>query len=505
MRLPPRPAPGRSNDEFAEQRTSYKTVSTPTAQQQRAGPASLRQFFSDLDQPVASWPIAWLRRGTGAVCLLWLARIGLESDVFWSAQGVMPHELVAEAFPYAWQPLLWPQMSAFQVQFVAALAALPALALALGHGGRRSAFALFLVSVCLYRFNFLLCYVDDMVVNLMLFWCWVLPASPSANPQTAPAVPGRAARMFLVNISLLYGVAGLAKWQSPLWRAGGALFAIDQLPISWFPGPVPPPYPELWRWLAWLALGIEPLFALLPWLPASRARSGLALALVAFHGYNVVCLDVGFANALCLVAAPLVLWHRAPQVDVKVGKVDLWTGRLAVAVAALLAVTTLSSLVQGQWRQPRAGPVPTEPTLVSAELGSHLQLAATAGLWFVGLAQSYRLLDWIDERNFRGTLAVFGGALRDQPLLAGRLMPQGMRPALTASYLAGVTWTPVPVALQDKLRAGLRARLLARACRVYPDVEAVRVEFTLQRVWLGGDEPPRRLTLADGNCPSGRP
>ena len=78
-----------------------------------------------------------------------------------------------------------------------------------------------------------------------------------------------------------------------MWRSGTALAAVLQLPGS--------RYAEAlagldMRPLSWLALLVEPFFALLPWLPAGRPRRWLLGLWLAFHGLLILSFDVAVAN-----------------------------------------------------------------------------------------------------------------------------------------------------------------------------------------------------------------
>ncbi len=101
--------------------------------------------------------------------------------------------------------------------------------------------------------------------------------------------------------------------------------------------------------------------------------------------------------------------HRAPRER---------TSRL-VASASFVLVLLLYGAMVGSALQPswRADAAPSDDP--KAEGGGPIQRACVTGLWVLGLAQQYRLLDWIDERNYALSLSVrerdARGVLRSMP------------------------------------------------------------------------------------------
>jgi hypothetical protein len=88
-------------------------------------------------------------------------------------------------------------------------------------------------------------------------------------------------------------------------------------------------------------------------------------------------------------------------------------------------------------------------------------------LWVIGLAQSYRLFDWIDARNYRVDHQVSSLPARPSPspetVDPTELFPRSMRDILLQSYLYGNLWVRVdPAALPE-----IRSRMLAGYAREY--------------------------------------
>lgn len=343
-------------------------------------------------------------------------RMAWEVSAFHSNQGLLEHQWAESTLPYLWQPLFRPGQSDLEMRCILLGAAGLCLPLLLGVYPRFCAALLYGILGCSYRWNFLVATVDDELLHLSLFWLLILLNHPRG--------PGR--RLLAVNFSLIYGVAGLSKWASPMWRSGKALTAVLLLPGSRLP--------EAWlaldlRPLCWLALVLEPLFALLPWLPPGRTRLVLFWLWLAFHGLLVGLFDVSVANLCCLAMGLIVFDHR-------------WGGRwqvsdrLAALMLLMLIGSQAGSLLQPSWRS-GGGPV--------GEEGVGGQRFCNAMLWSLGLAQQYRLLDWIDERNYQVRLESDRG---DWPS-SGHL-----RQGLALSYLTPAPWLRASPAAAEQLRLG---------------------------------------------------
>jgi hypothetical protein len=119
---------------------------------------------------------------------------------------------------------------------------LSAALLAAGVGPRWCAAICFIIAVSVQRWNFLVYYADDMVIQLILFWLMFLPTGttlhlgrwrrrlPDAWRETH--VPALQLKLFLANVLLVYLVAGITKLTSPMWLSGTALYAILKLPFA---------------------------------------------------------------------------------------------------------------------------------------------------------------------------------------------------------------------------------------------------------------------------------
>jgi hypothetical protein len=471
-------------------------------------------------------PLDVFRVLVGLLTLAYCLRLIADIPHFWAPDGLMDQELSRELFPFSWQPLFQPGMGAGPLTAVLGGACFLALGVVLGVRPRLCAWLLYAVVVCGYRYNFLLLYVDDVVIHLLLLWVGLMPVGRTLTasswrregPQAWPRwlqvqVPGATVRLFLGNLVLLYTVAGLTKWFSALWLSGDAVYATLKLPAGWFAAFWGEQHLPLLRVLNHLTLGLEPLVAAAILLPAgSRLRRAAALALVPFHLGIALGLDVVFANLGCLTSVPLLLRHElmrwcAPSpAESSAPPLPRWSPSASVGALVLLLLNgaMVCSTLQPEWRHPRRDGGRGAPEVASgtAESGGRVQTFFFSALWLLGLAQQYRLLDWIDQRNYQLALEFHEedphGARRVLP--GGTVFPHGMRSCLTFSYLTGVTWMPVPARALPTLRQSLHQRIARRYCQQSAAPVSVRLEATLQRTTPRNPTSPTHATLSEFRC-----
>lgn len=485
-----------------------------------------RALRERLCAPVPALAVDLFRVLVGLVSLGYCARLLIDVPVFWAPRGLVDHAASRAAFWFTAQPLFWPGMSAAAITAILSCACALALAVALGLRPRLCAAALYLIVVCGYRFNFLVLYVDDMVVHLLLFWVVLMPVGRTLTiggwreraAWRTLQVPGAAVHLFLGNLAVLYTIAGLTKLGSPLWRAGDGVYAALKIPAGWFADSLGPAHVPFLRFINFATLVLEPLFALLLCLPGALGRRGralraaLALCFALFHLGITLTLDVPFANLGCLGALPLLLrdevrrrWGRPALAEP--GELRLAPReRFACLALCLITGAALSAAAQAEWRRPlREGAPPPRERLLSAEAGGPVQSGLFSALWLLGLAQQYRLLDWIDQRNYHVTLRIHerrAAGVRVLPRSA--LLPAGMRASLLMTYLAGVTWMPVSARALPALRVALQQRLAQRHCwlqRQHGPAD-VRIQITLTRVNPSAPQPAEELTLVRFRCAS---
>ena len=177
----------------------------------------------------------------------------------------------------------------------------------------------------------------------------------------------------------------------------------------------------------------------------------------------------------------------------------------------LLAVLTAAMLLcmrPTTWRSPtRTGDRSTALRSADSlrETGDGAQTILFAALWAVGVAQQYRLLDWVDERNFYIKLDVHerGADGASRPGEPRRLMAAGTRSVLAISYAVGITWASVPETHIGTLRQALHRRLARRYCVGAQGSTQVVVDVIGTRVDPARPEPARRDPWMRFKCTEG--
>lgn len=471
-----------------------------------------------IHRPVRTAPIELFRVAVGLLVCAYFARCFGEAGLYSVSTGLLDHALSEDFNRFTVQPLFRPWSPAWWPRAVFGLAAALSLVMAVGVRARVCAAVLYFVAVCAYRWNFLVLYVDDAVMHLLLFWLIVLPEGRrftwralvrGRDPPdpTGGWAPGTTLRLCLLNVALLYAVAGLTKWTSVMWRDGSAVYAIFRHPIAWSPGLFNSHHRPLLALFGWASMVVEPLLVLTVFLPKHhRAKYALLAGALALHLGIALTLDLVFANVGCLVLAILVfheeladLFDRGtPGPPASLPVAWTWRERVASVAVALLFVAMGGASLQPQWRQPLAARGHETVRHITPETGGAVQSAAFAGLWCMGLAQQYRLLDWIDERDVH---LVTSGVEELHPTGEKRLVsfdtivPRTTRGVLLVSYLTGFTWSPLPSRDVRRLRASLTERMAARYCRDRPSRASVRAEVVFDRSSAPATAPPMRVTL----------
>jgi hypothetical protein len=109
---------------------------------------------------------------------------------------------------------------------------------------------------------------------------------------------------------------------------------------------------------------------------------------------------------------------------------------------------------------------------------------AVVVLWCVGIAQSYRLFDWIDLRNYHARYEVLerreDGS--ERALDARALFPESIRHLLLQSYLHGSVWHQLDPAGLREARRSILERYAARYAAHHPGSTVVEVFAVRQRV-----------------------
>ncbi len=501
-----------------------------------------RRWRSRLCAPVHALPIDLFRILAGLLSCAYFASAFIEANDISGPHGLVDHRLSLELFPYTKWSLLQGEMPTVLLKAVFLGAVAVSAALAAGYRPALSAAVLYVVAVSTYRLNFLVLYVDDAIFHWTLLWLILLPTGRTLTWRAwrregktamdrwrSRTVPGLPLRCFLVNLALVYAASGLWKLTSPMWLEGTALYVILKLPIAWFP--------DLWdaAALPWLkaasygALAAEPFFVLLLFLRPGHPVKWLAIALlIVFHAGIITTLKIPFANFACLAGA--VLWCRH-EIMAVIGRRECssrrdrssrWDRRIsrgssssvtvpgvaAVVITGLLGMQAVLDFAKPQWRYDDWQVAP--PVSVHRAWIDSLHRAVYGALWVGGLAQSYRLLDWVDSRNYSLDYRVRelrpNGSWNEvdpEPLF-----PASMRSILLQSYLHGVVWRKFPPAKEIELRAGLRQRFAARFCGDRPEEElVVEVDVRIGRITASGPpiesdayDPVMRFTCRGGSA-----
>lgn len=221
--------------------------------------------------------LALLRMGLGAVLLLDLGIRSTDLEAHYANLGVLP---LAALHEHAWTPYQFSLHAAsglWQVQaLLFAIAALAALALALGYRTRLATVASWMLLVSLQNRNPMIGQGGDDLLRLLLFWGMFLPwgrvwacdaraTSPPARYDYASA----ATVAYVVQLALLYWCTALLKSGSEWTREGTALyyaFSLDQLLLPG--GRLLYPHFELLRGLTfatWYTELLLPFALFVPW------------------------------------------------------------------------------------------------------------------------------------------------------------------------------------------------------------------------------------------------
>ena len=460
----------------------------------------------------------------------------LETGDFSSPGGLIDHEYSGKIFWFTRPNLFQLGLSTQQMRAVFAAAALASWALILGYRVKFFAAVLYLTAVSVQRWNFLVMYVDDSIVHLLLFWMlllpvgqtlifseWLMERPPVWQRWKHKQVAGAALRCFLWNLALIYLVAGLWKWSSPMWRDGTALYAVLKLPIAYTPDFWNAAHLPALRVLNYGVLFLEPALPLILLLPARHwAKYGLLVALLAFHLAMLGTLRIPYANIACMATA-IIVFREEIAARLHIGAADRaanpalwklgWSGACALLFVGTLTLAMLSSVILPQWRQPtrqdaivRAG-VARRLTSVTDGTGP-VQLAFYIPLWEIGIAQQYQLFNWIDERNYAVRYEVLartpGAPARS--IDPGKVFPRSTRSVLLQTYLLGITWFHIPVEQQAELRRSLYARFAQRYCSSYDSGDIAVYSILTRIVPLHQErEPDTRALMMHFDCNSGGP
>ena len=486
-----------------------------------------------LAAPIHALPLDIMRILAGGVLFVYFANAYRHASDFSDPDGLIDHRLSVRLFPPTRMGLFQPGMPGWVFRAVYLGACAAAILVVIGWHPRAAAVFLFAAAVSTYRWNALVAYLDDSIVHLFCLWLILLPVGTTLNlpdllggSWATATVPGTAPRAFMANMALIYLVAGLYKFASPMWRGGSAMHAALRMPIA--------RTPDFWsirhrsglRIVTWAALFLEPLFVLIFVLPAgSAAKWALLAAAAVFHLGIIATLKIPYSNALMLSALALPFAPEIVQGAVQgvpglaaTGATAAVTGATAAPTGAAaetatgngpadLAALTLVALlaIMSAWQAVRARlrlPRPGQPYS-----GERWANPVRALLWLVGLYQSYRLFDWVDERNYHVRYEVLSlRPGRERRIEPRELFPGGMRHLLLQSYFFGNVWLQMEPQKLAAVRRSLLERHAHRFARAHPEAGEVEAVAVVQRITPDNLELTRgkRVHLMRFTCANGQ-
>lgn len=510
---------------------------------------SLSYLRCSLTRPTDALPLDLFRVLVGLLAFAYFLKTLLDAGDFSGPDGLIDHQLSQKLFWFTRIGLFQPGLSLRFFQTIFVIACLCSWAVILGYRVKLFAAILYLIAVSTYRWNFLVMYVDDSIMHLAIFWLLLLPVGRTlvlsewlADRAGAwqrwkrEKVPGVAVRCLLWNLALIYLVAGLWKWTSPMWRDGTALYAIFKLPISLSPDFWGPQHLPFLKVLSYAALILEPLFPLIFILPRGhRAKYALLLALLGFHVGTLVTLRIPFANLACCAALVIPFGgelmgrlRRKSSEPIPARPPPGLGVSDAVALVLVIALTLamLSSVNLPQWRAPSrsyypnalasqavptldlAAPRPDKLEKFSDEGLGTVQWSLFSFLWVMGIAQQYQLFNWIDDRNYSLHYEVIEYQ-RDKPtreIEPAAMFPPSTRVVLLQFYLHGITWMRIPRERQADLRESLHRRFARRYCQQAHPLGDVAVYSTLERIIPGVNRvEEKRVLFMRFSCQDGEP
>jgi hypothetical protein len=425
-------------------------------------------------------------------------------DIFSGTGGLIDHDLSFRLYWFTRYGLLQPGVPSFVPVVLLWFGLLLSLAIAAGIRPRVAAGLCFVVCVSIQHWNFLVYYVEDMVIQLVLFWLVLMPVGytlklrfpiKSLRDSATLRVPSFSTRMFLLNIGLIYFVAGITKLSSQMWRSGWGLYAVLKLPLSrmhdvWAPAS----FPAL-RALNFIALATEIVIPLMLLSRPLRARqAGLCLQL-GMHTAIFITIGFPFAN-LVLPAASLLFFReetatvwfgfRPQSQSIVVPRVSNWAQIHSASYLVILSVSCLHGI----------------------QILRPLIVVAFTLLWGSGLAQNYYLLNWIDQRHYVRTIEVRS---MDSDALWNTfehkaLFPDDTRSVLLEMNLYDIAWLPaMDRNLSDELKCSILLRTARRFCaesRTTPMLTISSSMATIDPGFLAGSGA-HRIDLMTLSCGTG--
>ena len=468
----------------------------------------LRRAWNAFTRPVDALPIDIFRVCVGLVMLAYFVRTLLEVNDFSGPNGLLDHELIVRMYWFTEIGLFRPWMGVEWFYAAFSLAIACCVPLILGYRVKFFSLILYIIAVSTYRRNFIVMYVDDAIMHLLLFWMLVLPVgrtlvlhewlkdrSAAWSKWKDLTVPGATLRCFFWNLILLYLVAGLWKWTSPMWLDGTALYVVFKLPVSYFHDFWNASHIPLLKVFNYGTLVLEPLVPLMFFLKrGSRLKYTLLAAFIGLHVLSALTLNIPFANIACAATAILVLREEIMQYLRRGQYIEPFGSRrfglsaaISVFMVTMLTLAMLSAVTMIDWRTaPRVSLDDSKasanvPQLVDGRadgLGS-VQMTFYGALWIMGIAQQYQLFNWIDHRNYATHYRV---VVDGKDADADKMFVRSLRGVLLDFYIHDITWLRIPPENRGELRQSILKRTADRYCRNEAPVGTVEAHSSFERI-----------------------
>ncbi len=472
---------------------------------------AMHRIWAAFTRPVDALPIDLFRICVGVVMLAYFIRTFMEVDDFSGLDGLLDHELILKMYWFTEIGIFRPWMGAEWFYVAFGIACLCCIPLILGYRVKLFAVILYVIAVSTYRRNFIVMYVDDAIMHLLLFWMLVLPVGRTLvlgewlkdrgaawSKWKEVTVPGAALRCFFWNLILLYLVAGLWKWTSPMWLDGTALYVVFKLPVSYFHEFWNAGHMPLLKVFNYGTLVLEPLVPLMFFLRrGSRLKYILLAAFIGLHVLSALTLNIPFANIACAATA-ILMFSREIMTHLRGGKYVEPTGKpqfgfagaISLFMVIMLTLAMISGITMMNWRTPprtlssdvaASHTVPIKPQLVDGRadgLGS-VQMSFYSVLWLMGIAQQYQLFNWIDDRNYATHYRVIVDGKDADP---NNMFVRSLRGVLLDFYIHDITWMRVPPEHREELRQSILQRTATRYCRLAKPVGAVEAHSSFERI-----------------------
>ena len=485
-----------------------------------------------LAAPIHALPLDIARILIGGVLFFYFLSALRQARDISDPDGLIDHRLSTRLLPPTRISLFQPGMPGVVFRGVYLGACVASLLVIAGYHPRAAAVFLFLAAVSTLRWNVLAAYLDDALIHIFCLWLVLLPIGrtltlpailqdgwhAAAADWLATTVPGTTPRVFLANMALVYLVAGAYKFTSPMWRDGSAMHAALRMPIARAPGFWTPRWRTPLRLVTHAALIMEPLFAIIFVLPTgSLLKWPLLAGAVVFHLGIALTLKIPYSNAAMLGAMVIPFGPEIMQGGLGVFPLQ-GVAAPGLAPAEMVAIILVALIVVGLiWEAANTG-----RRLRERYSASGWDNPVRSLLWTLGIFQSYRLFDWVDERNYhlrfevrsrRGGGAGGRGVSRQRfaPTTVAStpiaLFPQTMRHLLLQSYLVGNIWLRMSPDKLEAVRRSLLVRHARRYARTHPEAGTIDVTAIVQRVTAdnleltrGERRPLMRFTCRGGDA-----